>query len=140
MDICSAIVDGIPPTPGAPVLFRRFFANAEFELTGFLTVKFWSGSTRISLRARDISCWTSGHWSVSSFKTCEVSKGVWGTVVYCCKAKKRKGYLCNSKIIILLGFQPQTRVKEVDIDWSKKKPGQGKKLTTNNKSTIFELL
>ena len=45
----------------AAVLFRRFLASEELEFPGVLTVKFWSGSTRISFRAIDISCWTSGH-------------------------------------------------------------------------------
>ena len=60
----SAMVDGIPPTAGVLLLsplFRRFLAKAELELMGFLTVKLVSVSTRISLRATDISCCISGH-------------------------------------------------------------------------------
>ena len=75
----------------AAVLLRRFLASDEFDDPGVLTVKFWSGSTLISLRAIDISCCTSGHCSFSSFKTCDVRSGVCGTAVYCCKGKMRTG-------------------------------------------------
>lgn len=86
VDICSLIVDGM----ALEVLFLRFLASAELELTGFLTVKLVSLSTLISLRAWDISCWTSGQASLSSFKTWEVKRGVWGTAVNCCKKRKKR--------------------------------------------------
>ena len=74
------------------VLLRRLSFKSALELPKFLSVT-GGGSTLISPRANDISCWISVHCSVSSFSTCEVSRGVCGTVLYCCKNESQCQYL-----------------------------------------------
>ena len=70
VDICSVIVDGMPPTPPPGAfsrLFRRFSRIFEFELAGLLTVKFWSGSTRISYKKGRYNygqCLSSAQWKM----------------------------------------------------------------------------
>jgi hypothetical protein len=49
------------------------------------TLFYLTWSTLISLRARDMPCWTSGHCSFSSLSTSLVRRGVGGTTLYCCK-------------------------------------------------------
>ena len=65
--------------------FYLFSASFDAEFAGDFMVNTPSLSTLISFRAEAISCWTSGHCSFSSDKTCDVSRGVGGTAVYCCK-------------------------------------------------------
>ena len=67
--------------------FYLFSASFDAEFAGDFMVNTPSLSTLISFRAEAISCWTSGHCSFSSDKTCDVSRGVGGTAVYCCKFK-----------------------------------------------------